>query len=629
MDKNRSFWLLLASLAVLLAGIGLLALFIFPAQAGTDAPDAPDEAQAGWECLNCYPNSLAALSACGSDKITSKTYNLYLVYKLPHVRRTGGWGVELPVSVTYQPIRWDWNAALGGWTWREYGTAWMWSDNANNYRPAFHNTLASYIDNFFINPHVGIIGRNYYETLGIPPRTLVVEPGVYSVRMNIRLAGQVYSYNVPFIGPAAQSAYLCVVGSGTQLNSLSVAGTPPLDVRQAYLPLTVNRNDGYLQPTPVPTTTPMPITLPAPSLPSTTQGIADPGFEGGPNGAWQEFSEAGFKIVMKGPEGYPARSGEYLAWLGGTHNETSTISQVISVPATHPFLSMYVYNTSTEDECIYDVIRVTVNGANVNTTGLCKENKFNGWRHGIVDLRPHAGKSVTLELGMNTDASLLSSLFIDDLSFLSGIEAQATPTPGPTATPPPAPSPTPMPGPNAIRNPGFEQGNNGDWTTYSKLGYPSIYNHASARSGGWMAWLGGLNGETGSIQQTFTVPSAQPVLTYWGWIRSEQAACGGDKVEILVNGGVVGGYNLCAQTRTESWGQGWINLSAYKGTTITLQLRVLTDGEQVSSLFLDDFAFAAAAPSAQAAPAAAEAAPAPLALPELPEKRLPLPEEKQ
>jgi hypothetical protein len=278
-----------------------------------------------------------------------------------------------------------------------------------------------------------------------------------------------------------------------------------------------------------------------------------------------------------------------MAWLGGVNNEVSAISQTITVPSTHPFLSIYTMVTSEEDYCYYDLVNVYVNDSIVDNNGLCRETRINSWQRGYVDLRSFAGQTISFSIRMENDESLLSSLFLDDFAFVSGIESTS-----PTATPqPPTPTVVPLP---PIRNPDFELGDNGDWETYSALSYDTIYTNSGAHSGDWLAWIGGANNEIGYIQQTMHVPLNQPILTYWGYISSNETVCGNDYVTIFVNSDPIFGYDLCTENNNTSWGQAWVNLNAYRGTSATVQIRVTTNESDLSSLYVDDFEFASTAP---------------------------------
>jgi hypothetical protein len=360
-------------------------------------------------------------------------------------------------------------------------------------------------------------------------------------------------------------------------------GGPP---NHTFLPLIVRPAGSGISPTPAPTATPYVPVPPTPSSSPITGNPQNADFDAGPHVGWTEYSSQGYGVVLPGPKGFEARSGQYLAWLGGVHNDVSSISQVLTVPASHPFLTLHLMATSQEDLCQYDRAAVLINEYQVASIGLCKPQNSHSWLKAQIDLRDFAGQTVTLTIKVETDDSLLSSLFVDDLSFESGV-----------LIPTLAPSPTPVPSGGAILNPGFELGNNGNWTSYTTSGAGNIFLHSGAHSGNWLAWLGGLNNEVGYIEQTVSIPSDKPYLTYWGWISSAETTCGGDYVWFLAGSTALYGYNLCTPYNSSSWGQGWVNLTAYAGTTQTIRIRVQTNGTLISSLYLDDFAFAASPPA--------------------------------
>ncbi|MBE2223981.1 MAG: immune inhibitor A, partial [Anaerolineae bacterium] len=81
-----------------------------------------------------------------------------------------------------------------------------------------------------------------------------------------------------------------------------------------------------------------------------------------------------------------------------------------------------------------------------------------------------------------------------------------------------------------------------------------------------------------------------PVLSYWHYISSEDV-CGFDFGFVVVNNSIVNTYNLCASNNTNGWVQKTVNLSAYAGQTVNLQIRAETDGYLLSSLYVDDVSF--------------------------------------
>jgi subtilisin family serine protease len=149
-----------------------------------------------------------------------------------------------------------------------------------------------------------------------------------------------------------------------------------------------------------------------------------------------------------------------------------------------------------------------------------------------------------------------------------------------------------------LDNPGFEAGP-AAWTEFSSNGFDLILNSGfppgvNPRTGNWAVWLGGLPNEISFIQQSVTIPNDKPYLHYWRWIASGDI-CGFDFGGVLINGVVVNVYDLCSDTSTGGWQKHIINLNAYKGQTVTLQIRAETDGTLNSNLFVDDLSFSASA----------------------------------
>ncbi len=147
---------------------------------------------------------------------------------------------------------------------------------------------------------------------------------------------------------------------------------------------------------------------------------------------------------------------------------------------------------------------------------------------------------------------------------------------------------------NPIQNGDFENGPDGSWTEYSFQGWPLIVDvfpgSVAPHSGSWAAWLGGADDEISAIQQSVTVPSGSPVLSFWYWIASADA-CGYDFGGVIVDGTVVDAFYLCADVNTNGWVRRSVDLSAYGGQTVQLDIRAETDSSLNSNLFVDDVTF--------------------------------------
>jgi hypothetical protein len=156
---------------------------------------------------------------------------------------------------------------------------------------------------------------------------------------------------------------------------------------------------------------------------------------------------------------------------------------------------------------------------------------------------------------------------------------------------------------SSLVNGNFESGSGVGWTESSTHGWPIVLNtgfpgSVTPRGGSWAAWLGGGVNEVSHVQQPVTIPAGAPYLAYYHWIASEDS-CSFDFVRVLVNGAEEDSYDLCITANTGGWVRHTVNLSAYAGQTVTLQIRAETDGSLNSNLFVDDVSFAATASSVE------------------------------
>ena len=149
-------------------------------------------------------------------------------------------------------------------------------------------------------------------------------------------------------------------------------------------------------------------------------------------------------------------------------------------------------------------------------------------------------------------------------------------------------TPPPPSGDSWVTNGGLESGQTG-WTGTSG----PITNNTGrpAHSGSWKMWLGG-NGRTTSEyeQQAFTVPSTamSPTLTYWIRIDTSESTrtYAYDKLTVSLNGTTVKTYsNLSA---TNAYQQVSVDLSAYKGKSVTLKFTMNEDSRYQTSFVVDD-----------------------------------------
>jgi hypothetical protein len=191
------------------------------------------------------------------------------------------------------------------------------------------------------------------------------------------------------------------------------------------------------QPTPIPPPTPTATVLPpsptATTAPPTPVALPNGNFEQGRT-IWQEFSTHGWPLIVhEGPNPatdlpIPAHSGIWAAWLGGDDDEVAYIQQAVTVPAAAPYLHFWGWIDS-GDVCGYDFASVRVNNIAVEIYDLCWATDIDAWGEGVVDLRTYAGQTVVLQVRVQTDSSLVSSLFVDDFLFSASAALQAVALP--------------------------------------------------------------------------------------------------------------------------------------------------------------------------------------------------------
>jgi subtilisin family serine protease len=155
---------------------------------------------------------------------------------------------------------------------------------------------------------------------------------------------------------------------------------------------------------------------------------------------------------------------------------------------------------------------------------------------------------------------------------------------------------------NTIQNSGFESGK-ANWQEFSTHGWPIIMINTDLligvlpHGGSWAAWEGGDDSDTSYVQQTVTISC--PYLAYWHWIASEDT-CGNDFAGVVVNGNGVDQYDLCVDSNTGGWVKHVVNLGAYVGQTVQLQIRTETNSSMNSNLFVDDVSLQSTAAAAAA-----------------------------
>lgn len=130
------------------------------------------------------------------------------------------------------------------------------------------------------------------------------------------------------------------------------------------------------------------------------------------------------------------------------------------------------------------------------------------------------------------------------------------------------------------------------WGEYSLQGWatilPSEFLPVDPHSGNWAVWLGGAPDEVNGVWQKFRIPSSRPILAFHYWIASEDL-CGFDLALVTVDlDAVVDSFWLCYDNNTSGWVRRTVDLTAYAGQLIELDILAGTDDILNSNLFIDD-----------------------------------------
>jgi len=156
-------------------------------------------------------------------------------------------------------------------------------------------------------------------------------------------------------------------------------------------------------------------------------GIAIPNgdFESGPT-IWTEFSTSSRNLILN-ENNLPVTplSGSWAAWLGEDLNETSILSQTLTIPAGSPYLTYWHWIDSEEVVCGIDFGAMSIYEEgdpypDIYVYDLCLDNNTFGWRAYSLDLSEHAGMTRSIEIwAEENNGEYPSSLYVDDVSFKS------------------------------------------------------------------------------------------------------------------------------------------------------------------------------------------------------------------
>jgi hypothetical protein len=162
-----------------------------------------------------------------------------------------------------------------------------------------------------------------------------------------------------------------------------------------------------------------PSTQPSASLvsPNSIDDILNGDFENGRDGSWVEYSQNGW-VRIRSAVDLPVspHGGTWAVWLGGDYSEVSSVSQSVAIPVEAKTLR-YWYWIGSQDACGYDFGHVKINDVDLVNIDLCSQNNTGGWVQRTEDISAFSGTTVNLVFQVETDSSLNSNLFLDDVTL--------------------------------------------------------------------------------------------------------------------------------------------------------------------------------------------------------------------
>lgn len=144
--------------------------------------------------------------------------------------------------------------------------------------------------------------------------------------------------------------------------------------------------------------------------------LPDGGFESGTG--WIAQSSGGQQLLSP----FQVHSGRQAAYLGGANLAQDRIATTVSLPADQ-LISLRFWSQVRSDEngSTWDGLSVSlsdVGGSALATLFSLDNGSRQGvWRHTSVDLSGYAGQTVQLVFAAQTDATLVTEFFIDDVEL--------------------------------------------------------------------------------------------------------------------------------------------------------------------------------------------------------------------
>lgn len=147
-----------------------------------------------------------------------------------------------------------------------------------------------------------------------------------------------------------------------------------------------------------------------------TNLVADGGFESG--SGWQSTTDGNYVLLSD----FYARSGAKAAHLAGIDGANDALSIPLVLPADKPSvtLSFWWQVQSEEQSGEFDglsVIAADSQGTPMRSLlTLGSDSAASQWQQGVIDLSGYSGQAIQLKFVAQTDSSLVTDFFIDDVA---------------------------------------------------------------------------------------------------------------------------------------------------------------------------------------------------------------------
>lgn len=238
------------------------------------------------------------------------------------------------------------------------------------------------------------------------------EPKYYGIYTDLSkystwIAEQIPTLNTPvptFTATASPTAS----DTPTATNTPVATNTPPPtdvspDGKLLYLPIIKRQNV---------------VNTPTPTATLEILNLTNGDFEQGQSG-WRESSVRNQTLIRSDNAPVTPHSGTQAVHLLGVDNEVAYVAQRVTIPSGVAILT-YWYQSRSSDDCGYDYGGVVINRNTVlDSIELCSTSQQLNWQQRTVDLSSYAGQTVEIDIRGETDGSLSSELWIDDVVFLS------------------------------------------------------------------------------------------------------------------------------------------------------------------------------------------------------------------